>query len=205
MASRMYESTRTISAMSSGSSTAGVLTSIGYGDRPWEEFVSKLRRHSVKYLVDVRTKPRSRQPEFNAETLRPLLAKAGIGYVFMGDSLGGKPDDPACYVDGKVDYARCEQLPSFQSGLERLQAAIAGGHRVALMCSELDPERCHRSKLIGQALAKQGVQLTHIDRDGECVSQNVVIGRITGGQGALFGQSFTSIGRYETQPSREMT
>jgi uncharacterized protein (DUF488 family) len=189
--------------MASDPANSGLLTTIGYGDRPWEEFIDRLRRHDVGFLIDVRSQPKSRLPEFNAEALHVLLSKAGIRYVFMGDALGGKPDEPSCYVDGKVDYSRCEQRPAFRAGLERLRAALVGGHRVALMCSELDPERCHRSKLIGQALAKEGIELTHIDRDGECVTQRVVIGRITGGQGALFGQVFTSIGRYEPHPSEE--
>ena len=158
---------------------SGLLTSIGYGDRPWPEFAERLRRHGVQFLVDVRSQPRSRQPEFNGETLELLLSQVGIRYVFMGHALGGKPDDPSCYVDGKVDYARCEQRPVFRSGLERLRTALMGGHRVAIMCSELDPERCHRSKLIGQALAKEGIELTHIDRDGDRVSQRTVIARIT--------------------------
>lgn len=183
---------------------SGLLTSIGYGNRPWSEFADRLGRHDVRFLIDVRSQPRSRQPEFNADMLESLLSKVGIRYVFMGDTLGGKPDDPSCYIDGKIDYARCEQRPAFRAGLDRLRVAIAGGHRVALMCSELDPERCHRSKLIGQALAKDGIELTHIDRDGERVSQQSVIARITGGQEALFGQTFTSVGRYEPQSSREM-
>lgn len=183
---------------------AGLLTSIGYGDRPWPEFVDRLRRHNVRYVIDVRSQPRSRQPEFNADMLGLLLSKVGIRYVFMGDALGGKPDDPSCYVDGKVDYARCEQRPAFRDGLARLRVAVTGGHRVALMCSELDPERCHRSKLIGEALAKDGLDLTHIDRGGALVSHRSVIARITGGQQAFSWETFTSVGRYEPHSLQEM-
>ena len=185
--------------MNSGTASLGLLTSIGYGNQSWEDFVDRLRCHDIRFLIDVRSQPKSRQAEFNADTLQLLLSKAGIRYVFMGDMLGGKPDDPSCYSDGKVDYARCEVRPEFRAGLERLQTALRGGHRVTLMCSELDPERCHRSKLIGQALAKEGIELTHIDRNGERLSQREVIGRITGGQAALFGETFTSIGRYVPQ------
>lgn len=177
----------------------GALTTIGYGDRSWEDFISRLQRHRIEYLVDVRSQPRSRQPEFDGEALRIMLSKCGIGYVFMGDALGGKPDDPSCYVDGKVDYTRCEARPIFAAGLDRLSAAIEGGHRLALMCSELDPERCHRSKLIGQALLKRGLMLVHIDRDGSEVTQQEVIGRLTGGQSSLFGDAFTSRGRYQPE------
>lgn len=182
--------------MDSDTSQRGLLTTIGYGDRPWSEFIDRLKGHRIQYLIDVRSQPRSRLPEFNGDALKVLLGQAGIKYVFMGDALGGKPDDPSCYVDGKVDYARCEARPVFSAGLERLSAALKGGHRVALMCSELDPERCHRSKLIGEALQRRNIPLLHIDRDGAEVTQRAVIGRLTGGQSPLFGESFTSRGRY---------
>jgi len=183
--------------------SSGLLTSIGYGNRPWDDFVERLRRHNVRFLIDVRSQPKSRQPEFNADALKVLLPQVGVRYVFMGHALGGKPDDPSCYIDGKVDYARCEERPAFRTGIARLQTALAGGHRLALMCSELDPERCHRSKLIGQALEKEGVEITHIDRDGERVSQRDVIERLTRGQGEFefSNQWRTSIGRYQPESS----
>lgn len=175
------------------------LLSIGYGDRPWEEFLERLRRHGVEFLIDVRSRPGSRQPEFNREAIEVLLAKQGIRYVFMGDMLGGQPGDPDCYIDGKVDYARCESKAFFQGGLERLVAARESGRTVALMCSELDPERCHRSKLIGEALKRLEIPLLHIDRDGSLASQTEVMTRLTGGQETLFEETWTSRGRYRSQ------
>tara|TARA_A100000171_G_scaffold51594_1_gene66399 strand:+ start:1058 stop:1633 length:576 start_codon:yes stop_codon:yes gene_type:complete len=186
--------------MSSEAINTGLLTTIGYGDRPWEEFVLRLHRNRIRYLIDVRSQARSRQPEFNSDALEILLAKEEIKYVYMGDSLGGKPRDPSCYVEGKIDYLRCQERPVFKAGLARLQSSVAGGHRSALMCSELDPEKCHRSKMIGEALIKDGVELSHIDRDGSLISQRDVIARLTKGQGELFGQAFTSVGRYEVAP-----
>lgn len=185
--------------MTEAQKEAGCLTTIGYGDRPWENFVSRLRRHQIGFLIDVRSQPRSRQSEFNQEELKVLLSQSCIQYVYMGDALGGMPNDPVCYVEGKIDYARCSTRDEFVAGLDRLCAAEMGGHRIALMCSELDPERCHRSKLIGQALAKRGVELCHIDRDGEELSQHEVIARLTKGQSPLFEDSFLSRGRYERQ------
>lgn len=182
--------------MEPGTRTAGLLASIGYGDRPWEDFAARLKRHDVQFVIDVRSSPRSRQVEFSREALEALLAKAGLRYVYMGDVLGGKPSDPSCYVDGKVDYERCARAPAFRAGVERLRAALAGGHRAAVMCSEPDPERCHRSKLIGWALAKEGVEMMHIDRDGGMVTQREVMERLSGGQGELFGEAYTSVGRH---------
>ena len=67
------------------------------------------------------------------------------------------------------------------------------------MCSELDPERCHRSKLIGEALESRGISMSHIDRDGSLASQREVIDRLTGGQKLLFGDGFRSRKRYRAE------
>lgn len=183
--------------MSTTSSPTCTLMSIGYGDRPWEEFASRLRAYRVEFLVDVRSRPGSRQAEFNREALEILLSQIGIKYVYMGDTLGGQPDDQSCLVDGKVDYDTVAGRDFFRRGLSRLVAAARGGHRVAMMCSEIDPERCHRSKLIGVALAKEGLEVQHIDRDGSLATQAQVILRLTRGQSSLFEIGMTSRGRYQ--------
>jgi uncharacterized protein (DUF488 family) len=175
------------------------LLSIGYGDRPWADFLDRLQQHGVEFIVDVRSRPGSRQPEYNREAIEALLGKHGIRYVFMGDLLGGQPGDPDCYVDGKVDYVRCESKGFFQDGLARIVAANASGRRVALMCSELDPERCHRSKLIGEALRRLNIPIWHIDRDGSLATHREVMTRLTGGQEPLFEQVWMSRGRYRVE------
>jgi hypothetical protein len=71
------------------------------------------------------------------------------------------------------------------------------------MCSEGRPEQCHRSKLIGEALALMGIPLSHIDEDGMLLSQAQVIDRLTHGQLDLFGQpAFTSRKRYPPRGER---
>lgn len=185
--------------------SAGPLFSIGYGDRPWAAFLGRLQEHEVRFVVDVRSKPASRQREFNRRHLENLLCASGIRYLFLGESLGGRPDDPSCYdPKGRVDYGRCRDRPPFQRGLERLVAAYEGGHRAAVMCSELDAERCHRSKLIGEALAERGIEMTHIDRDGAPVPHSRVIEQLSGSQMALPGttRSFFSEGRYRPNGER---
>src|SRR3954464_6831794 len=83
--------------------------SIGYGSqRTSEEFIELLNRYEVRFLVDVRSKPFSKyRPEFSKDALQAILKRAGITYVFMGDSLGGLPSDLSVFVDGKVDYTLC--------------------------------------------------------------------------------------------------
>ena len=180
------------------------LTSIGYGNDPFESFLTRLQTNEVEYVVDVRSSATSRQAEFNGDALQRLLARESITYLDLGSPLGGRPNDPSCYRDGHVDYDRCSERSVFREALDRLVNGMEQGHRIALMCSEIDPERCHRSKLIGVELAKKGIEMTHIDRDGSLATQEEVIKRITGGQETLFGEGFQSRGKYD-QPDDEPT
>jgi uncharacterized protein (DUF488 family) len=183
----------------------GLLYTIGYGARTLDEFLAVLQAHRIAYVIDVRTAPYSKfKLEFNKELLQYHLERAGLRYVFMGDALGGQPKDPACHTDGKVDYDKVRAQPFFQAGLERLRKAAQQPHRVALMCSEGRPEQCHRSKLIGEALAALGVAVSHIDEDGKVLTQTEVIDRLTHGQLDLFGAaSFTSRKRYGPMETEE--
>lgn len=167
----------------------GPVFTIGYGARDIDAFVAALRQYAIEFLLDVRSRPFSRyKPDFSKEALDSHLRRAGIRYVFMGDTLGGRPDDPTCYdAEGKVDYTEVEERAFFQTGLDRVASAHAQCLRVALMCSEGKPENCHRSKLIGKSLAARGIPVLHIDENGALLAQEDVLARLTGGQPSLFG------------------
>ena len=185
-------------AAPSGQDSRQPLFTIGYGARTLEEFLAALKTNRIEYLIDVRTAPYSKfKQEFSKDLLQYHVERAGIHYLFMGDTLGGQPKDPACHTDGKVDYDKVRAQPAFQSGIERLRKAFEQQRRAALMCSEGRPEQCHRSKMIGEALAAAGIPVCHIDEDGGLLTQAEVIVRLTKGQMDLFGQaSFTSRKRY---------
>ena len=152
---------------------------IGYGARSIESTLDLLAEHRIAFLIDVRSAPYSRyKPEFSKAALETSLAQAGIRYVFMGDLLGGRPDDPACYIDGKIDYVTVEEMPFYQAGIERLQKAFGQQQRVALMCSEGKPEQCHRSLLIGKTLQAFDIPVSHIDENGELKTQDEVMARL---------------------------
>jgi len=173
---------------------------IGYGARDLDEVVSILKNHNIQYLVDVRSKPYSSyKPEFSKTALENYLESRGIRYVFMGDTLGGQPENNQCYTNGKADYEKIASQEFFKKGIDRLIRARNQGRRVVLMCSEGKPENCHRTKLIGLQLTKEGIEVSHIDENDEIISQEQVIRRLTGGQLSLFGDdnlSFTSRKRY---------
>jgi uncharacterized protein (DUF488 family) len=174
------------------------LFTVGYGARTLDEFLAVLKANRIEYLIDVRTAPFSKfKPEFSKDLLQHHIERAGLRYIFMGDTLGGQPRDPACHTDGKVDYEKVRAQPFFQTGLKRLRKAFEQRRRAALMCSEGRPEDCHRSKLIGEALTAAGVPVRHIDEGGQVLTQKEVIDRLTQGQMDLFGApSFTSRKRY---------
>ena len=181
---------------------------IGYGARTIEELVALLQEHQIEYLIDVRSRPYSRyKPEFSKNSLENYLKTHGIHYVFMGDTLGGQPEDPDCYTaDGKVDYELCRQKPFYQEGIDRLQKVWQQQLRAVLMCSEGKPENCHRSKLIGASLVELDIEVAHVDENGLSLSQDEVMVRMMGGQPSLFGPSFyKSTSRKRYTPDSEET
>jgi uncharacterized protein (DUF488 family) len=184
-----------------------MLLAIGFGDRSTEQFVEILRRHGVKFLVDVRSRRFSKlRPGFSKDALEAVLRCEGIAYIFMGDCLGGMPDDPACNTDGKVDYAKVREQGWFIGGQDTLVAGLRDGRAIAVMCAELEPGRCHRSKLIGEAMAARGVPVAHIDAAGDMTTHEAVMACLDRGRGLLFEiertmprQSYWSIPRDEPQ------
>jgi len=139
---------------------------IGHSNVAAERIVELLKQHGIEVLIDVRSVPYSRHnPQFNRDSFQHVLKAAGIEYAYAGQYLGGRPDDPTCYEGEQVQYKLIMDKPWYQKGIDQL-IEIARGRRVALMCSEEDPLRCHRHNLIAQTLLKRGVTVLHIRGDG---------------------------------------
>lgn len=172
---------------------------IGYGNRTVDELVAILQQYGIHYLIDVRSSPYSRfKPEFGKEALEQALRPHAIRYVFLGQELGGRPADPDCFIEGKIDYDRVREKPFYQAGIKRVRTAWEKQLPVVLMCSELRPQECHRAKLIGETLVNLGLSVQHIDENGYLKPHTDVITELTSGQLGLFGtQMFTSRKRYE--------
>ncbi len=140
---------------------------IGHSNHTWQIFCGLVRQHDIQLLVDIRSRPYSRWAAFANKTRLPeLLASENIDYVFMGDSLGGKPAERALYgADGLPDYTLIAKSVSYRKGLKEL-IALAKKSTTAIMCSEEDPSKCHRHLLIGPSIAEMGVGMLHIRKDG---------------------------------------
>ena len=160
------------------------LYTIGHSDHSIPEFLELLRRYDIALVVDVRSQPYSRWThQFNRELLARDLRQHEIDYRFMGDRLGGRPDDPSLYDPGQEhpDYDRLEQTPTYQAGLEDL-IQLSEASTCAVMCSEGDYRACHRHKLITQSLLGRGHDVIHIQPDGTTVP-----GQLIPRQLSLFG------------------
>ncbi|HKV83012.1 MAG TPA: DUF488 domain-containing protein [Ktedonobacterales bacterium] len=142
--------------------------SIGHSNQTLEKFLGLLEQRGIQILADVRSSPYSRYvPHFNRLELEDAVERRGIQYLFMGDTLGGRPEGDEFYDDeGYVLYFRVAEAPFFQRGLERIKDEAAMS-RVAIMCSEEDPTNCHRRLLIGRVLAREAIPLLHIRGDGD--------------------------------------
>ncbi|RYD89288.1 MAG: DUF488 domain-containing protein, partial [Sphingobacteriales bacterium] len=114
------------------------LYSIGHGNRKIESFIELIRLYNIQYVIDVRSQPYSKfNPDFNQDILKNNLQMFNITYVFMGDSIGGRPLDKSCYdADGKVDYERVKNKPFFKDGISRLKTAYNKNIPIVVMCSE---------------------------------------------------------------------
>jgi len=155
-----------------------VIYTIGHSNHSAVRFIDLLQGAGIDCVADVRSTPFSRRnPQFNQKALTASLKDAGIEYWFLGDALGARPKDEACWESGKVSYARIAATPAFQRALDALIERSVST-RIALMCAEKEPLECHRSILVGRALALRGMELRHIHADGRIESQSALEERL---------------------------
>ena len=143
-----------------------VVLTVGHSTRPLADFIALLVAHSVTRLIDVRTVPRSRHnPQFNRDTLPVPLEVAGIRYTHVAGLGGFRHTHPGSLNmgwrnDSFRGFADYMQTPEFAENLASL-IGQAPRERIALMCAEAVPWRCHRS-LIADALVARGIRAEEI-------------------------------------------
>lgn len=144
----------------------GALFTVGHSTLPIACFITLLKAYDIKRLVDIRTMPRSRHnPQFNGDNLAGSLAAADIEYVHL-QALGGlrhaRVDSLNTGWRNKSfrGYADYMQTAAFQEALQML-IQMSRRQRLAIMCAEAVPWRCHRS-LVADALLVRGVPVVEI-------------------------------------------
>jgi uncharacterized protein (DUF488 family) len=139
---------------------------IGHSTQPAATLVDALRAHRIELLLDVRRFPMSRRnPQFNQEALAQTLKEAAIQYEHA-PGLGGRRSPEANSLNlglrdpgfrGFADYMWSDEFTvNLEALIERSRST-----RLALMCAEAVPWRCHRS-LIADALTARGVPVLHL-------------------------------------------
>jgi len=145
---------------------SSIVLTIGHSTRTLEEFIRLLQAHAVTRVVDVRTVPRSwHNPQFNKDSLPRSLKKVGVKYVHMPGLGGLRHATRDSFNTGWRNvsfrgYADYMQTPEFEKALDKL-IELAKQDRIALMCAEAVPWRCHRS-LIADALSVRGIRTEDI-------------------------------------------
>ena len=140
---------------------------IGHSTRNIDTFISFLKGHDIKLVVDVRSFPGSkRYPQFNKEALAKSVYAQEIRYEHLPE-LGGrrkpKPDSRNtawrnASFRGYADYMETEE---FRKGIERLLDLASELGETAIMCAEALWWRCHRS-LISDYLKTRRIEVIHI-------------------------------------------
>ena len=147
------------------------ILTVGHSNHEEQDFLVLLRSAGVEAIADVRRYPHSRrQPHFEGSALAANLKEAGIGYEWLGKSLGGRraphPDsaNDAWESDQFRGYADHTASPEFAAGLSELER-LARELRTAVMCAEAWWIHCHR-RLIADALGARGWRVLHLGGDG---------------------------------------
>jgi uncharacterized protein (DUF488 family) len=139
---------------------------VGHSTRELPDFLSLLRVHGIRRLIDVRRYPASRRhPHFAREVLAAALRAEGIDYRHEPDLGGrrtGRADSPhtAWRSPSFRAYADHMDTPPFLAALDRL-VELGRDAPTAILCAEALPWRCHR-QLIADALVARGMEVRHI-------------------------------------------
>jgi len=142
---------------------------VGHSTRTIDALIELQRAHAIELLVDVRRWPASRHyPHFNRALLALSLKTSDIEYLWRGD-LGGfrKPASDSRNTGWRVAafraYADFMLTDEFDKIMKEMEA-IADENRIALMCAEAVPWRCHR-QLLADAFLVRGWTVRHIMDD----------------------------------------
>jgi uncharacterized protein (DUF488 family) len=139
---------------------------VGHSNVGVEVLIEALKGAGIEVLCDIRRFPVSRRnPQFNRDALAASLAEAGIEYQHW-PSLGGRRTASKDSINlglrdaGFRGFADYMWTDGFNEALAALIDA-SEARRVAVMCAEAVPWRCHRS-LLSDALVTRGIEVRHL-------------------------------------------
>lgn len=146
---------------------------IGHSNYTVERLIDMLKHYNINCVVDIRGTPYSKyNVQFDKETIRYTLSKAGFIYIYMAKELAAKRINKQSYnEEGYSDFEKVIKENEFIEGIERLKNGCNKGYKIALLGAMQEPIRCHRSILVGRALRENGFNVKHILDDYSIASQ----------------------------------
>ncbi|WP_195469417.1 DUF488 domain-containing protein [Clostridium sp. D43t1_170807_H7] len=147
---------------------------IGHSNYTIERLIDMLKHYNINCVVDIRGTPYSKYNiQFDKETIRYTLSKAGFIYIYMAKELAAKRINKESYnEEGYSDFEKVIKEKEFLEGIERLKNGCNKGYNIVLLGAMQEPIRCHRSILVGKALRKCGFNVKHILDDYSTASQD---------------------------------
>lgn len=138
---------------------------IGHSNLDFMRFLALLQDNNISHIIDIRSIPYSRHaPWSNKSRLAEILKPFHIRYTYLGHKLGGK--NPAQIKFSQASTASTEEI--YQHAIQAV-LRLAEQERLALLCAEGDPAKCHRQHVIAQTLLGLDIPVIHILKDGQTV------------------------------------
>ena len=153
---------------------------IGHSNYPVEKLIDMLKFYNINCVVDVRGTPYSKyNVQYNKDTIRNTLIKAGFVYIYMSKEFAAKRENKISYnKEGYSDFEKVIKEEDFKTGVKRLENGCKKGFRIALLGAMQDPIRCHRAILLGRELEHLGFTINHIMDDYSIKDQRYIEERI---------------------------
>ena len=143
------------------------LYTIGFAGKSLEQFAGLLRDAGVTTLIDIRLRPDGHLSGYARQRdLRYILERhEGIAYRHR-PALAPTPailDDYRADRDWARYRRRFHAMLRRRDWLDALAEPLDGGERVVLLCSEAEPDQCHR-RLVAEAYARRrpGTEVRHL-------------------------------------------
>ena len=142
-----------------------MIYTIGHSNHSIDYFISLLKAFNIDTVVEVRSIPRSKYaPQFNKPNLIFELKKHNIKYIDMGKTLGGRPKDDSVLKNKKIEFDKIKSKEWYINSINRL-IEMSKNSNLVIMCSEENPEQCHRGYIITHSLLKRKIEVRDIRGD----------------------------------------
>jgi uncharacterized protein (DUF488 family) len=143
------------------------LYTIGFTQKTAENFFNLLRKNAVDVLMDTRLKPDSQLSGFAKSRDLPYFLKNLIACDYQHNSLMSPTDELLSRYRHDKQWSAYEtafnQLLQSRNLIGQLDRAWWESHAVCLLCSEHEPDHCHR-RLVAEYIASHwlDIEIKHL-------------------------------------------